>query len=372
MKFVINQEKLLEGLYNTSRAISPRNLIPILAGIKFDLKEEGLYLSASDTDISIRCLIEAKDIKEISAYGSIVIGGKYIVEIIKKLPNTDISIEVVDGYKMIVSTSNTEFSLNGINPNEFPNLDLEESKNPIVLRSSILKNIVSQTFFATSQNESRPILTGINFKFNNGILEAVATDSYRLSKKDVKLENFDNIDEMDIIIPGKNLLELTKIMIDDNCDLFIHIFDNKILFKYKNILFLSRLLSGKYPATSSVIPTDFNVKVECNCIDLYNMIDRASLLTSDRDKNIIKLELNNNNLIISSNSPEIGNVEEKMVVESSDSISISFSSKYMLDSIKSFGTNNITLCMNNENSPIVIKSKDDDSIIQLVSPIKTY
>ena len=122
MKFIIKQEILLESLNDAARAISPRNLIPILTGIKFDLKEEGLYLSASDTDISIRCLIPTEKIIEVHELGSIVIGGKYIVEIIKKLPNMDITIEVMDGYKMIVSTANTEFNLNGINPNEFPNL----------------------------------------------------------------------------------------------------------------------------------------------------------------------------------------------------------------------------------------------------------
>lgn len=146
MKFIIKQDILLENLNHVARAISPRNLIPILTGIKFELTEEGLYLSASDTDISIRCLIPSDKIIEVSTLGSIVIGGKYIVEIIKKLPNMDITIEVIDGYKMMISTSNTEFNLNGINPNEFPNLDLEEGKNPIVIKTNIIKKIISQTF----------------------------------------------------------------------------------------------------------------------------------------------------------------------------------------------------------------------------------
>lgn len=371
MKFVIKQEILLESLNHTARAISPRNLIPILTGIKFELNEEGLFLSASDTDISIRCLIPTDKIVEVKEFGSIVIGGKYIVEIIRKLPNIDITIEVMDGYKMIVSTDNTEFNLNGINPNEFPNLDLEETSEPIILDNNVLKKIISQTFFATSQNESRPLLTGINFRIENNLMEVIATDSYRLAKKSITIDK--NLDEsVNIVIPGKNLLELSKIIDDDKDKLELHIFENKILFKYKNILFLSRLLSGTYPATSSIIPESFSVSVECSCNGLFEMIDRASLLTSDRDKNTIKLKLASNELIISSNSPEIGKVEEKMVVNSSDEISISFSSKYMLDSIKSFETDSITLYMNNDNSPIIIKSDSDESLIQLVLPIKTY
>ncbi len=371
MKFIIKQDVLLESLNHTARAISPRNLIPILTGIKFDLTKEGLYLSASDTDISIRCLIPNDKIIEIHELGSIVIGGKYIVEIIKKLPGMDITIEVMDGHKMIVSTDNTEFNLNGINPQEFPNLDLEEIKDPIVLPTKVLKKIINQTFFATSQNESRPLLTGINFRIEDSLLEVIATDSYRLAKKTINLDK-ELSRSINIVIPGKNLLELSKVIDDDKENLELHIFENKILFKYKNILFLSRLLSGTYPATSSIIPTNFNVSVECSCNGLFEMIDRASLLTSDRDKNTIRLELANNEMIISSNSPEIGKVEEKMAVDSKDEIAISFSSKYMLDCIKSFETGKITMYMNDDNSPIIVKSDEDDSLIQLVLPIKTY
>ena len=326
MKFIIKQEVLLESLYHASRAISPRNLIPILTGIKFDLNEDGLYLSASDTDISIRCLIPTNKIVDVKEYGSVVIGGKYIVEIIKKLPNTDITIEVMDGHKMIVSTDNTEFNLNGINSNEFPNLDLEETTEPIILKTNLIKKVISQTFFATSRNESRPLLTGINFRIDGELMEVIATDSYRLSKKSILLDRvLDN--NINIVIPGKNLLELDKIIDDNNENLELHIFENKVLFKYKEILFLSRLLSGTYPATSSIIPNDFKVEVMCNCNSLFDMIDRASLLTSDREKNTIKLELSQHEMIISSNSPEIGKVEEKMIVDSNDEISISFSSK---------------------------------------------
>ena len=202
-------------------------------------------------------------------------------------------------------------------------------------------------------------------------MEVIATDSYRLAKKSIQLDRFlDN--NVNIVIPGKNLLELDKIIGDDKENLELHIFENKILFKYKNILFLSRLLSGTYPATSSIIPTEFNVQIECNCNGLFDMIDRASLLTSDREKNTIKLELAHQEMVISSNSPEIGKVEEKMMVASNDEISISFSSKYMLDSVKSFETESVTLYMNNDNSPIIIKSSEDESLIQLVLPIKTY
>ena len=371
MKFVIKKSILLENLVNTSKAISSKNLIPILTGIKFELKEEGLYLSASDSDISIRTFIPKEDITEIITIGSVVISGKYIVEIIKKLPDKDIVIEVLDGYNTIIQTDGSEFNLNGIDPNEFPNLDLEETKNPIVLNPIIFKNIINQTFFATSLSETRPLLTGINFKLDGHMLEVIATDSYRLARKEIDLkESYEN--EFNLVIPGKNLVELSRILEDDKENVYLHIFNNKVLFKYKNLVFLSRLISGTYPVSSNIIPDEFRIDIECNYSDLYNMIDRASLLTSDKDKNTIKLELRNKELIISSNSPEIGKVEEKVAIDNDDSISISFSSKYMLEAIKSFNSEKVHLLMNNDNSPIIVKSDEEKSLIQLVLPIKTY
>lgn len=370
MKFIVKKEILLDSLNNTARALSTKNLIPILTGIKFDLKDDGLYLYASDTDVSIRTFIAKDKLTKLEETGSIVIGGKYIVEIVRKLPNTDIAIEVIDGYKLIVSTDNTEFNLNGINPNEFPNLDLDETKEPIIINNKVFKDIINQTVFATSLSETRPLLTGLNFKISENNLEVLATDSYRLARKLVEIDhNVDN--DVNIVIPGKNLLELTKMLDDDESSLELHLFSNKVLFKYKNIVFLSRLLSGTYPTTSNIIPTDFRIELECSFDDLFNMIDRASLLTSDREKNTIKLSLSKNELMISSNSPEIGRVEEKISISSSDEIEISFSSKFMLDAIKSFNKDKIIICMNNDSSPIIIKNNEDNSLIQLVLPIKT-
>ena len=371
MKFVIRKNILLENLINTSKAISSKNLIPILTGIKFELKEEGLYLSASDSDISIMSFIKKEKITEIVNLGSVVLSGKYIVDIVRKLPDKDIVIEVIDGFNTIIQTEGLEFNLNGIDPNEFPNLDLEETKEPIILNPIIFRSIINQTFFATSVSETRPLLTGINFKINGNYLDVVATDSYRLARKQINMtDSYDG--DFNLVIPGKNLIELSKIVEDENENIYMHIFNNKVLFKYKDLVFLSRLIDGTYPVSSNIIPTEFKIDVECNFSDLYDMIDRASLLTSDKDKNTIKLELRNGEMIISSNSPEIGKVEEKMFIGSDDSINISFSSKYMLEAIKSFNAEKIHILMNNDNSPIIIRSDDETSLVQLVLPIKTY
>ena len=235
----------------------------------------------------------------------------------------------------------------------------------------MFKSIISQTIFATSQSESRPLLTGINFKKSNEGIDVIATDSYRLARKEITLEN-DSDNDINIVIPGKNLLELSKMLDDEKVQLELHIFNNKILFKYKNILFLSRLLNGTYPATAAIIPTEFNIDVEVESNILYEMIDRASLLTSDREKNTVKLELTKNKLIIFSNSAEIGKVEEQMTIENDQEVVISFSSKYMLDAIKSFNSEKVHLLINDDSSPIVLTSNEEKTLTQLVLPIKTY
>ena len=227
MKFIIKKEILMENLNNVSKAISSKNLIPILSGIKFELNKKGLFLSASDTDISIECFIDKENIVNIYSEGSIVIGGKYIVELVRKLPSTDITIEVIDGYKMLITTENSSFNLNGINPNEFPNLYLEETKEPITLNTNLFKEIINQTSFTASSSETRPILTGINFKINNNVLEVIATDSYRLAKKKIDVDV--NVDNINVVIPCRNLLELSKIITDDNINLEIHLFTNKLV-----------------------------------------------------------------------------------------------------------------------------------------------
>ena len=177
----------------------------------------------------------------------------------------------------------------------------------------VIKNIVNQTLFATSMQESRPILTGINLKIEGNKMECIATDSYRLAKKIVELDSaVENL--INIVIPGKNIGELAKILNDNDENVEIHIFSNKILFKFDNILFQSRLLNGTFPDTSRLIPDTFELEIKTDLDELYSVIDRAALLTSEKEKNVIKFETNENEAIVSSNTPEIGRVEERLAI----------------------------------------------------------
>lgn len=372
MNLIIKKELLLNNLNYVSKALSTKNLIPVLAGIKFELKKDGLYLMCSNDDITIETYIQKKEIDEINELGNIIIPGKYFVDIIRKIPNDYIKIKT-DGLKIIINTETAEYNLNGLSSNEFPNRNLEFNDNPIILSKINLKDIINQTSFAVSTQESRPILTGINLKIKNKELECVATDSYRLSRKKMQLQEKTK-EEINIIIPGKNLIELSRMLGEENNNIEIHIFSNNILFKYDNILFQSRLLNGTYPDTSKLISNDSNLKIIVNADEMYNVIDRASLLTTEKEKNVVKMEIKKEKMIISSVSQEIGKIEEKMNIkkDNENEINISFSSKYMMEALKAFKEENLEINLLGEIKPIIIKEKDKDDLIQLVLPIKTF
>ena len=375
MKFTIKKEVLMEAINKVSKAISSRNVIPVLAGIKFELTNKKLVLTASDNDITIQTFINCDDeeIIKIKEEGSIIIQGKYISDIVRKLPDKYINIGVVDELKILIYTENSEFNLNGISESEYPNIDLGESKSHIELSPSVLKEIVNQTAFATSIDENKAILNGINFNITGDMLECNATDSYRLARKVIKLEKSSK-ENQNIVIPSRNLVEFTRIIDESDEMIEIHIFNNKILFKYQNLLFQSRLINGTYPNTSNLLPKDYLVKLHFNINNFYDVVDRVSILTSDKDKNTVTLETDGNNLIMKSSSAEIGRVEEKMTITKDQDIDVkvSFSSKYMMDALKSFNTETVELHFVGEIKPILLKSSEDESLTQLVLPIRTY
>lgn len=372
MKFVIEKNVILEALTNVTRAIGLRTTIPILNGIKFELTKEGLSLLASDSELTIRIFIQEKDIKNIEKEGSIIIQSKYILDIIRKMPADIICFEAIDDTKIRIYTDNNEYSLNCYDINDYPNIRLDESKEPITIGADTLKSIINETSYAVSTQEVRPLLTGINLKINGDLLEAIATDSYRLAKKNIKLSTPVNA-SINIVIPGKSINELEKIL-SSNDEVVMHIFNNKILFKYLNIEFQTNLLSGTYPDTNHFIPNEFEYMINLNLRNFNDAVDRASLLAQSKDKNIVRVLIDNKVMTITSSASEIGKTEEKLAIESSnkEKLEIAFSSRYMLDALKVIKDDEILLLINSDDKPILIKSIKDETILELILPVKTY
>lgn len=372
MKLKIKKTVLLEALSNVSKAISSKNIIPILSGIKFELFEDRLVLTASDNDITIQTVIERSDNLIIEDTGSIVIKGKYILDIVRKLDSDMVDIEIVDDHKILIFTDNSKFNLNGIDVKEYPEINFELTGDNVSMKISDFKSIILQTNYACSLDEARVVLTGVNIKVDENRFECSATDSYRLALRryelDKQIEN-----NADIIIPSRNLGELLKILpVNDDNNLDMYLFNNKVIFKFENIIFQSRLINGTYPNTKNLIPKDVLFDLKINTNEFYSMVDRASILNNDKDNNIITLEIKNNLLKITSMSLEIGKVEEKKRIECDNDIKISFSGKYMMDALKTIKSENVVLTFVGEIKPILLKEENSDDMICLILPIRTY
>ncbi len=373
MRFEINKDKLLYHLIIAQKALSNKTPNPALQGIKLDVKKDHLVMTTSNSDISINITLDDASLK-VEEEGSVLIPGKYFIEIVRKLDGQNVSMSHIDDNLLRIEADHSDITLNMLELDDYPNLVFKQKDDYVKINVRTLKTIIRQSAFATSTIENRPILTGVNFKIDGNRLTSVATDSYRLAQKTIELD--DEYDPMQVIIPGKSLEELMKILENNQDNVEIHFDQSRVLFKYNNVLFLSRLLEGNYPETGKLIPQEFPVKIKFNKESLLTSIERASLLSSKDGHNaIVKLELRQDDTVeISSNSPEIGRVLEEVypvdeVVGSP--IKIAFSSKYISEALKVFASSEVIISFTGEIRPFVITGEYDPDMIQLILPVKT-
>ena len=369
MKFRINRLKLLNALSKTTKAVSIRSPLPVLTGIKFDLQPDGLILTGSDSDITIQTKIETSDDLVIEQTGGVVLNSRYILEIVRKIDSDEISLEIIDGSLTRISGATSKFDLNGNDVIDYPRIDLSKTGTKVLINAFTLKDVITQTKFAASEKEHKPILTGINFKAANNQSEATATDSYRLAKKVVPLD-----DELtfNITIPQKSLDEIAKIIERDDL-IEMYVSDRKVLYVFDNNIIQTRLIDGTFPDTNRLIPESFDYELDIDTHYLLNAIDRVSLLNNEQN-NIIKLDMSNEKVILSSYMQEIGSVEEILDCSfyKGDSLSISFSSKYTTDALRAFNEPKVKILFTGAMKPFIVKDYEKDDLIQLVLPVRTY
>ncbi|MGD6767923.1 DNA polymerase III subunit beta [Mammaliicoccus lentus] len=377
MKFTIQRDYFLNQLNDTLKAISPRTTLPILTGIKIDATDKGIILTGSDSEISIEITIkeniDGEKIVDIEEKGSVVLPGRFFVDIVKKLPGKTVNLSTNDQFKTLITSGHSEFNVSGLDPDQYPLLPQVSEDDAIKLPIKVLKNIIAQTNFAVSTSETRPVLTGVNWLIQDKELICTATDSHRLALRKLKLEDED-IEDKNVIIPGKALSELNKIVSDSEDDINIFFASNQVLFKVGHINFISRLLEGNYPDTTRLFPENYETKLGVNNSEFYHAIDRASLLAREGGNNVIKLSTDVNKLELSSTSPEIGTVKEEVTTEEveGESLKISFNSKYMMDALKAIDNDDVHVEFFGTMRPFILKPKDDESVIQLILPIRTY
>lgn len=372
MKFSINRDLLFNELNHASKGLSTKTPMPILTGIKLVASNAGLKIITSNMDISIQIEIPVSDQLIIAEPGDCVVPGKYFVDIIRKLDAKMVDFSIFEETTVKILADRSNFTLIAMDKNNFPNFQFVGTPNPIILTSQKLKQIIKQTSFAAGISETRIILTGVCIELNKDTLKAVATDSYRLARKQLPMDHVSPNNQ--VVIPSRSLDELSKIIDDTDENVEIHLLTNKVLFKYKNICFLTRLIEGMFPDTSSLIPNEFLLEMVFNKNDLLATIDRVSLFSTMDASNIIKLSLNPNQTVeLSSASTEIGKAVEEIIPISCTEIrqfQIAFSSKYFNDALKAFESDIVKVQFTGEIKPFIITGENDPELTQLILPVR--
>lgn len=371
MNFKISKKEFLDAITISNRAISSTTPLPSLCGIKIVLTNNSLTLISSDSNISIRTCINNNDLSTlvINEEGEIVIDAKYLLEIVRKIDSEFINVEILDGTLVKIYGGTSEFKINGMNVSEYPEISFDvNDDNPFKLKTTLFNQIIDETAFACSDKETRPVLTGINFKAANKKLYVNATDSYRLASKTVDIDTDLNFD---ITVPNKYLSEIYHSIAGEK-EVTISISKQKISFIFGNTIIDTRLLDDQFPDTSRLVPVNFSQKLLVNSKELINAIDRASFIKSD-GKNIIKMKINEEKIELTA-ANQIGSSYEKINIISYEGspLEISCSGKYLIEAIKAIAAESVTINFSGELKPMIVRDDKNDSLIQLISPVRTY
>lgn len=375
MKFEIARQLLDTTLQNVSKGLSTKTPLPVLMGIQIIAKNNKLVFVTTNKEISVQVILDASENLIVYEEGSCVVPGKYFLDIVKKIEGERVEFTLFDEVTIKIISKNSDFTLVAYDKRNFPRTSFDPIGSSLRISCKELKQIVKQTSFACATTENRVILTSINFLIKDQLVTIIATDSFRLAKKTFHLEESRQLIQMNI--PCKSIEEFIKIIPDSNEEVELFISNNHALFKYNNLSFLSRLVEGLYPNTSNLFRKEYMLTAKFNRQELISAVDRASLFTDIDNLNLVKLNFKGDgkNVEIASNSTEVGRVLETVTaLEISQNIQfqIAFSAKYLLDAIKAFNSNEITLNFTGEIESAMVSSEQEPDLIQLLIPLKPF
>lgn len=373
MKFTIKRDEFLKGLNIASRAVASKVAVAVLANFKIELNEEGLFITGSSYDLTIRTFIPFKigNTEVIRNYkeGATLINSKILTEITRKMDEEELTLDVVDSTIAVISDNHFNSRLNCIRANEYPDLDLEPTGKQITISRNDFSLLVSQTAFAASTKEQRPILTAMNLEASNKVLTATTTDSARMARKTIVLS-----EDVEFVanIPAKTMGEVDRLL-EGNSEIKITIGDKKALFTLERTTIASRLVAGDYPNTKNIVPKNCNYSLEINASDLMKAIDRTTVLSIDRE-NVVDLSMSDLGVEISAKSSQVGSAMEKIEVYKYEgqNLKISFNSEFVSAAVRALNCEDVTIVFVGEMKPFVIRNASDDSVIQVVTPVRTY
>lgn len=378
MNLTIDREVLLNNLNTISRGLATKSPNPILTGIKIYVTDTDLFMTSSNSDISVEVDIADSSLI-ITEAGQTVVPGKFFIDIIRKINSKTVNLYSTEDQIIVIKADRGEYKLHVMDPLDYPEINLVTLENPLTIDAEIFLSLIKATVFAASTSEkSSTYLQGVNLKHVDNELIATATDSYRLGQKKISIDDYQ---DFNIIVPAKSLDELSKAIESGVDEISLYFSKEKLLVKYNNVCFQTRLISGDYPDTSRLIPTQFLNIVKFNKDELIEAIERVSLL-SPRDKekdrqtsySIIKLSIEYDGSVeISTTNAFVGDAKEELIptgVEITSPVSINVSSRYLLESLRSLTSTEISLNLNGSFRQFIIKGDKDYNITQLLLPVR--
>ncbi|MCP3176186.1 DNA polymerase III subunit beta [Desulfuromonas sp. KJ2020] len=371
MHFTISKDCFLRGLGKVQGIVEKRNTIPILSNVLIEAKNNEVIFTATDLEVGIQTSYESN----VKDPGKITVSAKKIYEIVKELPDYEISFKSKDNSWIEIKCNKSIFNIVGLSSDEFPYFPEFDNINFIDINSEIIKEMLEKTSFSISNDETKYNLNGIFIKKINieSIIKLrfVSTDGHRLSliQKNIEMGDFPELTK-GVIIPKKGIMELKKLLDDSVNKINVGFIDNNAIIRQGKTNLLMRLVDGEFPDYDRVIPKENNINIEIDVDNFFHALKRISILASEKSKGV-KLSFNENNLIISSSNPDYGDAKEDIaIVYSGPDLSIGFNAKYLLDILASFSDKTFKLSVKDNLSPGLITPIDNTDYFAVVMPMR--
>lgn len=366
MKLTCNRNSLLNAINIVSKAVSSRTTLPILECILLDAGED-FKLTANDLELGIETApIEA----EIDETGKVALEAKLFSEIIRKVNGENVKIEVNDKNEAVITSGTSEFKIIGQNGEEFPSVPTVSKSVYYSVKQSELKDMISQTIFSVSLDESKPVLTGELIEIKGSSMNIVAVDGYRISFRKSEITSSK---DASVIVPSKTLREITKILSSEEEDMaLIYVTEKHILFDLGGNMIVSRLIEGEYIKYSQTFTDEFKTRIVINKSDMVAALERASLISRDARKIPVKLDITKEKIVITSQA-DMGTAYEEVYAEvTGDALKIAFNPKYLIDALRAVDDEKVAVQFNSSLSPCIIKPEEGDSYKYLILPLRMW
>ena len=363
MKIVCTKSNLLNGVQIVSKAVPSKTTMSILECILIDSRNGEIKLTANDMELGIETIIEG----EILEKGMIALDAKIFLEIVRKLPNNEIVIETDDFYKTSITCEKAKFNIIGKSGEDFSYLPEIEKIDHVMVSQFTLKEVIRQTIFSISDNDNNKLMTGELFEINNNTLKVVSLDGHRISIRKIDLKN--HYDNKKVVVPGKTLSEISKILPGDmDKDVNIFFTDKHILFEFEQTVVVSRLIEGEYFNIDQMLSSDYETKVKINKKELLSCIDRATLLVKEGDKKPVIINITDNCMQLKMNST-VGSMDEEIdITKEGKDLMIGFNPKFLIDALRVIEDEEVDLYMVNPKAPCFIRNAEE-SYIYLILPV---